>query len=224
MPKEKVEVLGEEMRAYHFTSGVNWESIRAKGSLEPYSTPEIPLLGLPTNPYTQSQMQRIEHIIASNPRYWNGNFLVAIPESGLNGWKENELMDRVIMRCRDGITNKVVLLSFSVDVSNGSYIKDHTHFSPKRFIELYGKDLSDFVTLLLDSEGGEIERLLQQFELCSDSVIGLGDYNGSYQAPELWIAQPIPLNRLKLENQFDFWGYFRSKHMNFPLTTGHLHV
>lgn len=212
------------MHAYHITSGVNWESIQAKGSLEPYSTPEVPLLNLPIIPYTQGQRQRIERIIASNPAYWNGKFLVAIPESGLSGWKEHELMNRVILRCRDGITNKVVLLSFSVDVSKDGYIRDHAHFSPKRFIELYGKDLSDFATLFLDSEDGDIERLLRQFELCSDSVIGLGDYNGSYQAPELWIAQTIPLDMVKLENQFDFWEYFRSEHMNFPLTTGHLHV
>lgn len=200
-------------RAYHFTSGVNWESIQAVGSLQPYSTPEIPLLRLPINPYTPDQMQRINLVTFFNSEYWKGKFIAAIPESGFDGWREYGLFDRVITRCRDGITNKVVQLSFPIDRNNKAYVREHAHYSPKRFIELYGRDLSDYTTLLLDSEDGDIGILLQQFELCAGSVVRLDEYDGFYEVPELWTPQPIPTDEFQVENQFNFWSYIRDKSM-----------
>lgn len=193
-------------RIYHFTSGLNWQGIQYTKNLEPHSTPEIPLLNLPTNPYNAHQMKRIDEIIASNLDYWKGNFVVGIPESGIGAWKEFELFDRIITHCKDGVTNKVILLSFSLNEENGTYIRDHSYFSPKRFTELYNKDLSDFTTLLLGGEEGDIERLLKQFELCADSVVSLEDYKDSYEVPELWIPHQISLDSLEMEDQFDFWG------------------
>jgi len=203
-------------RAYHFTSGVNWERIQDEGILRPYSTPEIPLLSFPINLYTPEQMERINRVKDSNPQFLNGKFIASIPDGKLDVWIEHGLLERVVSRCKDGITNQIVLLSYPISNEVG-YVREHSHFSPKRCNELYGKDLSWFGNLFLSLLGGEeeanpdIEIILHQFELSANSVIELGKYDGSFEVPELWTPNTIPLGNLRMEQQFDFWKYFRAK-------------
>ncbi|MBS3056348.1 MAG: hypothetical protein J4473_02840 [Candidatus Aenigmarchaeota archaeon] len=163
------------MRLYHLVSKSVLDRIKEVGYLEP----------------------RTE----TNDDFHPGVFIVCGAAPDFNEWKEYGLFETLTRKVKRG-SNGVVILSFPVSDEN-FYFREHAHISPKRFLELYGKDLwsihmygSDTAEIIGEEDYRNFQR---QRDLYLSSWISGSEYDNSYSVPEVWYPDKVPLEKIKLE-------------------------
>ena len=189
--------------AYHYTSNENWDKIQESGLLLPKSKP----FGSLMRNRNIKISERVSNIIRDN------RYLVAVSNPEADDWKEYDLRDALLDKNHGEVLLKVPILD-----TEGSFVRDHAHFSPKRFLELYGEDLvfnpsiqseinSFYMGLLgiiglrdfavnhnLDVEDPRIKMGLSRYY---ESTKKLSDYTGDYKVEEIWLNQKTPLNLIE---------------------------
>lgn len=174
---------------YHFTSREGWEGIRASGVLNPntpnelYNPEDCAKLGIILSPRLRSIMK-------------DESYFVAIPELNHSGWQEYQLLDDLKFEARKGVVLKVPVIN-----RKGAFIREHAHFSPKKFLDKFGIDLMHSEKICLEViENGRVldRRFIDAVNEYYESTTALEDYKGDFKVPEVWIPQKTPLDKLEV--------------------------
>ncbi|MDO8517330.1 MAG: hypothetical protein Q7S33_04360 [Nanoarchaeota archaeon] len=161
-------------KVVHYTSKENWERIQESGFLLPKTGP---------NDCCGELSDRVKNMFKAD------SYLVCMPRPLDNGWVESGLMDYVLK-----YTTGEVALSVPILDRKKSFVREHAHGSSKRFMELWGEDLFKEVEEgRLDSNDS---RVLEGENKYLESTVPLDEYDGSYLAPEIWLAQTTPVDKL----------------------------
>lgn len=200
------------LRAYHYTSINNWEDIRHSRRLEPRTRPYLFAVDAfdDNHPELETFFRGAPYITTANSR-------------DFTTWKEYGLFDDLMIQVGRRSSGAAVLLSFPIEDYERTYVLDHSHLSPKTFLELYGEDLwaQKFGLINLSMAGSRDDQrkrkiFYRQTEKYADTAIKLSKYDGSFKVPELWVRQIIPWNKIRLEavefsNEFQSFPNFVKK-------------
>lgn len=116
------------------------------------------------------------------PGVLGNRYIVGIFPSDEEKWKDFGLWTPLMSR-----TSGRVRIRADITQPERCFVREHAHSSPKRFIEICGKNLFTEMPMI----GGlrDIYRTgWRKYELSSTPLI---DYDGSFQCPELWVGEHI---------------------------------
>ena len=166
-------------KIYHRTPERNWKSIRRDGTLFPRSNP---LLGI-----NKKRLSRgVTDAISSD------SYLVGLEDPTSRGWKDFGLMEHLksyLAREDDYIE----VLEIPILEESGAFVRDHSIVSSKTFLELYG---ADFMNGRERNSIDKKEIYEEHWEQYFETTIPLKLYKGDYKAPEIWIPQQTPLEKI----------------------------
>lgn len=167
----------------HYTSKKNWMSVLRNGILLPFSRSDLDR----TEIRRENLEPTVRRIIRRIP------YLVGIPEDGEKGWEESGLMDYLKDHNSMEIKLKVPVLN-----PKRSFVRDHALCSPKFFKDHYfGKDIFEKINNV-DFNFDEYEAFEKALMNYANSTVSLNDYDGSFKAPEVWLAQATPTDRIEV--------------------------
>jgi len=185
----------------HYTSYENWELIKEDGFLHPCTSLVYP------EEYNDLSYE-IKELMDINGIHMIPKYLVGILNHLDEGWVEHGLMEDLIEQTigsfvlnRENLIELIpgeVVLKVPI-IETGGFVREHAYGSPKRFVELYGKDYWALKLKLgfsrLSPEEQEIFRATRKEYL--ESTISIEDYkDGMYEVPEIWLPQRTPVELL----------------------------
>ncbi len=151
---------------YHYTSEKRWKKIMETKYLIPYSTGESDILTMPGNLYT-----------------------VGLQKPSCNGWWEWDLMKDLMEHTTGEILLEVPIFQNCLEEG---FVREHALYSPKRFKNEHGVHLSLFEIIYVVDHS----ILAEAWNEYINSTIPLSKYKGNYLAPEIWLPQKTPIEKL----------------------------
>ncbi len=184
-------------RVYHMTTWYRWVNYIQRGMRS------LPKILLPrTNPKEElGASKNDQDLINQLGTFLDKNYVVCGAVKDFSDWKEHGLYNRLKNHvCRD-FDQSLVVLSFILETGENVYVREHAHWSPKRFTELCGKNLFRFLNSEEVPSDDEIKLFHSQQRLFLASSTPIKDYDGSFQLPEIWVPYAIPLDKITLEEE-----------------------
>ncbi len=162
------------MEMIHLTSQANWRRIKNSGFLLPKTN---------QNPHNIPLSQRVQQIVGRR------TYLACLPQKNAPGWDRYGLKKHLIRK-----TTTQVTIQVPFDRHEDFFIRDHAHFSPKRFLDQHN------INLFEEFQRGRVpihdQRIINALHLYFESTIDLRDYKGNYLAEEIWASQKTPYIKL----------------------------
>jgi hypothetical protein len=170
-------------RIFHYTSLAKLEQIMKDQALKPMTEP------FDSN-YRRKMPQRIRKLV--NHKTYLVGFLS--PED--KGWKEEELLEYVIMH-----TTKEARIEVPVLEMQGAFVRDDSAWSPRKSREVFNADL------WLARKNQSLSWRGFSMSSCGwqgyfQTTMPLEEYQpGQYKAPEVWLPQTTPANMIRVISQ-----------------------
>ncbi len=164
-------------RIFHYTSAENWERIKRSGFLMPRSDPNAQRFRLSRRLKSVVREKGLQGFFGRNRRY-----LVGVPEIFSQGYEACGFVDGLVMRTTGEVTLEVPVLD-----PEYAFVRDNFFISPKR--------LNDIAPSFIvgDDRRALITSMYAEY---MESTTPLQEYDGSFVAPEVWLAQTTPVEIL----------------------------
>lgn len=116
-------------------------------------------------------------------------------------WEKYGLLDHLIIHVQT-FSSKISKLSFVLEDVKDCFAAEHSHVSPKRFVEVCGEDLWKKVKNrnLFGSLNKNQEKIwYKQNEKYDKSVVYVSEYKGDYELPEIWYPHAVHFDKITVE-------------------------